>query len=102
MRHRLDPLRQRVGREPVALPDREVEHDLKLLGRRRRQDRAGLLLAELVHHVVELVTRQRANGGFQVALGEQRVRAAQAASAPDLGAERRQGDDVRGASRGWA
>ena len=81
---------------PVALPHREVEHDLELLGRRRRQQRSGVLVAELVQHVVELVAGQRADGRLQVALREQRVRAAQAAAAPELGAERRQGDDVGG------
>ena len=55
-----------------------------------------VLVAELVQHVVELVAGQRANGRLEVALGEQRVGAAQAAAAPQLGAERRQRDDVGG------
>ena len=99
MRHRFDPVRQRIGRDPVALPHREVEHDLQLLGRRRREQRAGVLVAELVEHVVELVAGQGADGRVRVAVREQRVRAAQAAAAPELGPERRQGDDVGGAAR---
>ena len=52
---------------------------------------AASSVAELVQHVVELVAGQRADGRVEVALGEQRVGAAQPAAAPQLGAERATG-----------
>ena len=96
VRHHFDPVRQRIGRDPVALPHREVQHDLQLLGRRRREQRSGVLVAELVEHVVKLVAGQGPDGRVGVAVREQHVRAAQAAAAPQLGPERGQGDDVGG------
>ena len=95
--HRFQPLAPALGADPVPLPQREVEHDLQLLGRGGREQIGRVLEPQLVQHVVELVAGQRPHGGAQVAVRvAARPRGAAGGRAPARPGRADSGDDVAG------